>query len=308
MNGYQGDISDTDEEEQIENEIQPGFIINVRSRKGSRPSVPKRHSKKRRLGNGSVFDTALPSPIHPEIDLSLTDHIFSSDFDAKRFQNLPRLPLDYFSSLRLMEPLKSGERSLALELKDAIEATIDTRPKSSPSYAWTSTSGSDRKDFQSLPFENRSSAQTLFPEETRFGSAQVISETSTSERAATTKFSKQYRFLEDGLALTDEPRLLIEAKQPHQVVHANAAFTRSVIGTSSKIQRWIERQNSPTIQKDRKLQKALRDIIPDPDIHLIVYPVIGAEEVSHYLVTTSDESYPKKRRRTKNDDASRAVG
>ena len=101
--------------------------------------------------------------------------------------------------------------------------------------------------------------------------------------------------------------LLIEAESPHRVVHANAAFTQTVIGTSSNIQRWFVKQSSCTIPKNRSLKKALQDIIPNRDVHLVIYPVDGHEKVSHYLVETKDDSR-KKRRRSKHDEPHRAIG
>ena len=102
-------------------------------------------------------------------------------------------------------------------------------------------------------------------------------------------------------------RLLIEAERPYRVVHANAAFTQTVIGTTSNIERWSARQTSSNIPKKRSLKKALRDIVPNRDVHLVLYPVAGSEKVSHYLIETKDESWTR-RRRTKHDEAHIVVG
>ena len=103
-------------------------------------------------------------------------------------------------------------------------------------------------------------------------------------------------------------RVLIEAIRPYRVVHANAAFSKSVIGTSNNIQRWIDQQNSQRKSKAyRTLEKALRDMVPDLDVPLTVYPVLGSETISHYLVETI-YSNPKKRRRGKLEEPSRTIG
>lgn len=122
-----------------------------------------------------------------------------------------------------------------------------------------------------------------------------------------TTFSKRHRRLEEGLALTQIPRLLIEAESPHRVVHANAAFTQTIIGTSSNIQRWFVKQSSSNVPETRSLTKALHDIVPNRDVQLVIYPVDGREKVSHYLVETKDDSR-KKRRRSRHDEPHRAIG
>lgn len=62
------------------------------------------------------------------------------------------------------------------------------------------------------------------------------------------------------------------------------------------------------LQQQYSQNNPLRDIVPDTDIHLIVYPVIGTENVSHYLVETTDDSSRKKRRRGNSDEALGAIG
>lgn len=217
--GYDGDISQSEESDENGGlDVDVGFIVEIKPCTTSKLIQPRKRLKRRAPG-------VAPSPIHPDIDISLC-----ANADFQRYQ--------------------------------------------------------------------------------LSGGPQLISDITTLERAASTTFSKHYRSLEDGLALTEEPRLLIEANQPHHVVHANAAFKQNVIGTSLQIQRWIERQNSDKIPPNRTIHRALRDIVPDTEIHLIVYPILGTEKaVSHFLVETTDSSNRKKRhRRGKMDDVSRAVG
>ena len=102
-------------------------------------------------------------------------------------------------------------------------------------------------------------------------------------------------------------RVLIEANCPYRVVHANAAFSQFVIGTSTSIHGWMERQNSLRKSKNQVLEKTLREMIPDTNIHLTIYPVLGSEKVSHYLIETADLRQ-KKRRHGKLEEHSRAIG
>ena len=229
--GYDGDLSQSEESDENGGmDVDVGFIVEIKPCTTSKTIQPRKRLKRRAPG-------VAPSPIHPDIDISLCANVSSNDLlgNQKSHSMLSHLP---------------------------------TGP-------------------------------------------QLISDITTLERVASTTFSKHYRSLEDGLALTEEPRLLIEAACPHRVVHANASFTQSVIGTSSNVQRWIQKQNSDKIPPNRNIQRALRDIVPDTEIHLIVYPVLGQKSISHFLVETADDSSrirKKRHRRGKMDDATRAVG
>lgn len=102
-------------------------------------------------------------------------------------------------------------------------------------------------------------------------------------------------------------RLLLEAAPPHRVIHANAAFSKDVllIGRSSgsnrrkkkrpssrrSVQDWMEERNTPyhphlaTINRSRSLEKAIEDVIPDNvNIPFTCYPVLGAGQITHYLL------------------------
>ena len=78
------------------------------------------------------------------------------------------------------------------------------------------------------------------------------------------------------------------------MVHANVAFSKSVVGTSTNIQRWSERHNkSSKTQKIHSLQRAIRDLIPHEDIAVTVFPVMGNERsITHFMIETSVSDDP----------------
>jgi hypothetical protein len=79
-------------------------------------------------------------------------------------------------------------------------------------------------------------------------------------------------------------RLLIEAKKPHRVTYANAAFSHGMLGDQTNMHRWVEQQNSPESQQIhlRTLDSVIQDVFVNAPV--VVYPVLGSGKVSHYLV------------------------
>lgn len=288
MNGYLADISGSDESS---HEVR---ILSAKRSKieetGKVQRFSIKFSRKRRAPGSTFVKAPIKSPIHPDINYHMTKRVFSKDYpDAM---------------------MVVGTRSDCNRTK-AVSSPMQQLPIPAASASAGPPTG--------VPFQQNPISSEL----------QQTSTIIPCERMTAT-FSKRRRRLEEGLALTQTPRyvnhcrlfeanikclhnfvcflrLLIEAESPHRVVHANAAFTQSVVGTLSNTQRWFERQTSSNIPKTRSLKKALRDIIPNRDVHLVLYPVTGSEKVSHYLIETQDESR-KKRRRTKYDEAHRAIG
>lgn len=289
MNGYLADVSGSDDESSKEVRIVNSRRSTIGAKaKAKTGSGSSKRSRKRRAPASMTLKEALKSPIHPEINYQLTKHVFSKDFPEET-----KTMIDVETSRAMQSDIK---QRLPIST-----ASAEIGPLASLAEEETPISSE-------LP-----QTSTLIPCERR-----------------TTTFSKRHRRLEEGLALTQIPRyvstvvdskpplsfskiiffvtsLLIEAEPPHRVVHANAAFTQTIIGTSSNIQRWFVRQSCPEIPKTRNLKEALHDIIPNRDVDLVVYPVDGHEKVSHYLIETKDDSR-KKRRRIKHDEPHRAIG
>eukprot|EP00980_Cylindrotheca_fusiformis_P031402 scaffold26312_cov137-Cylindrotheca_fusiformis.AAC.2 len=307
MNGYCADISDNESVEDAKNEVIAGLKGNVGANSSNRLSHRRRRSLKRRapgLCGGQEF---MPSPIHPDIDISLTHCISSRAFDEKRYLGFPFFLAGSVAAFRQTKVHESPAiANIATNVRNESSENI-TAP-----VALNSIQTKQIKDgYSALLDEMNSSGRfQTEPESSKHvaGGPKVVSDTTVEERSAATIYSQQYRFLEEGIALTQTPRLLVEAESPHRVVHANTAFTRSAIGTSVNVQRWIERHSSPTIAQNRSLETALRDIVPDPEVHLTVYPVRGSEKVSHYLVEITEESNRTKRRRVHSEQASLTIG
>jgi hypothetical protein len=124
MNGGLADVSEGDEDS-VNNarmDIQSGSIIDVRTRNALRPLYRRRRSLKRRapvMSAMSAQEKPAPSPIHPDIDISFTHHISSSDFAVKEFSNISVLPVDYFITLAQWELGNAKARSNATKQVDA---------------------------------------------------------------------------------------------------------------------------------------------------------------------------------------------
>jgi hypothetical protein len=215
MNGYLADVSEGDEDSanDLGMDIQSGSIIDVRARDALRPLYRRRRSLKRRapdLSAMSAQEKPAPSPIHPAIDISFTHHISSSDFADKGFSNLSVLPVDYFTTLSQWELANAKARSNATKLMDASSEISSRGAESNPPGIKHATSRDQGKGSETRSYVKHASRIPQTESKTQqqhfSGGAQVISAISTVERAAATIFSKQYRFLEDCITLTQTPR------------------------------------------------------------------------------------------------------
>lgn len=252
------------------------------------------------------------SPIHPDIDISLTQHIaikndllslstdsvlrgaavgaaaaaVSSD-NLEIASSVPALSsavLHYFAELR-------KDLSVRKQEMNALAAGVPNRSPPPPS---------DKNRKRVADTE----------------AAQVITDVAS--------FSDQPYRLEDALDLTETPRyvwhsqlvdvilllshtswylsflsssrLLLEATSPHRVIHVNAAFSRKIIAAAigrlgNSAQEWMEAQNQSyrmLLSKHRTLQEALEEIIPEnATVPLTCYPVLGAGNITHYLIEAS---------------------
>ncbi|KAG7343024.1 hypothetical protein IV203_020969 [Nitzschia inconspicua] len=234
---------------------------------------------------------SMKSPIHPDIDITLTEHIaikndllspsadsvllgaaavssatnscFSTTEIVSAVPALSNAVLQYFAGLRNEISARTSKMSgKSIASKQPAKSSVE----------------SDRTSYK---------PNVVLPK-----TAQIISDVAS--------FSDQPYCLEDALDLTDTPRLLLEATSPYRVIHVNAAFSRNIIAAAngsrkSTAQEWIESQNQPhkISSKNRTLQEALEDIIPENvTVPLTCHPVLGAGSITHYLIeATSTEAF-----------------
>ncbi|CAJ1918793.1 unnamed protein product [Cylindrotheca closterium] len=271
MNGYLADVSGSDDEssQDVRSIVRRAKRSTIEATGNQYKHSSRKYSRKRRAPGLMLVKGTIESPIHPDINYHMTKLVYSRDYPVAGDMT----DVDSQSDLKRTKTLSSLMQQLPIPT-----ATADAGPAT---Y---------------LP-----SQQSPIPSELQQKSTIIPCERMTAT------VSKRQRRLEEGLALTKTPRVLIEGESPYRVVHANAAFTQTVIGTASSIQRWSARQTSSSIPKTRSLKKALHDIVPNRDVHIVLYPVAGSEKISHYLIETKDKSW-NRRRRTKHDEPYRAIG
>jgi hypothetical protein len=271
-----------------------------RKRAKSRRDV---HQQKRFANDKLLPLLSKKSPIHPDIDLSLTHHIAVKDDLLSATTDAVLHVAAVSQSIRSHDAsptVKQASFYSHVETASAIPALskavleyfADLRQQVAVNTAEGSRKRSTRtgREDKSSPLLNKGVA--AIP-----SMAQIISDVAS--------FSDEPYRLEDALDLADTPRyvyteivgsislftenprfcqrlalflflfvlhfrLLLEATSPHRVIHVNAAFSRKIIAAASGSRRcnaqvWIETQNKlhQRSSKNRSLQEALEDIIPE---------------------------------------------
>lgn len=217
--GYAGDVSVGSEDSSSEDSgdgIKPGFTISVTEQR-----TRSLHSTRRRKRSTTQSKGIAPSPIHPDIDISLTHHMTYSDLMGLRpplnnaaasssiqpTEALSRLLFGYFALIRTHAANSEVKnKGATMEGKSLDTASMQSDAKQAPKR---SARCSATKEDKKLP-SKRNPSKTLQTENEHEiqGSAkpQIIAANPTLVRDAPTTFSSEHLFLEDALALTKTPR------------------------------------------------------------------------------------------------------
>ena len=214
--GYSGDVSAGSEDSDYSSEesntrIEVGFVVKVKGKKEKRPTVAS-YRRKRPLKE------IAPSPIHPDIDISLTRHLTESDLIDKthasrvsRDENMDHhsIPSDVLSGLLVdcftaVRPIISNSSDRAplpnnghpmgqekFDLNKNFNTSEMTPGKNNLRQTAERMVGAPHTKIESI--ETQHSSQ----------SPQIIAD---NPAPMSITFSSHHCFLEDALTLTDIPR------------------------------------------------------------------------------------------------------
>lgn len=212
MNGYVADVSEGDEDstEDVNMDVHGGCNFNVKTGSASMPSHRRKRSRKRTASVLSEMQRPAPSPIHPDIDISLCRRISSKKFVQKEFLDFSALPADSLATPKLPKLAQAATWPNFAEELGGSSLTDSSQAEFEPLQPKEVRSRRRAKDFSSMAevMSSHTHSQTEkpnWPQHTS-GKAQVISDVTAAERAAATTYSRHHRFLEEGIALTLTPR------------------------------------------------------------------------------------------------------
>lgn len=245
MPGYEADVEEELEDEDSEQGRPVSRLMPLEANE----------SRKRTRHESRCSRKKLRKPIHPDIDLTLTELVSSDDFDRRK---------EKAAAHHRKAP---SPRELHSMLVDVL---AEAAPKSSEEDHLVEPSSSASSNTDSRSTSSASPPPPTFNTSTILRQPGQARSTDNGNSLGRLTYSNHVYLLKEAMDLSPQARLLIEAHPPYQVVHVNAAFLRQ-IGAAAP---------TPTMS----LRNVIRTHIGDRAATVFAILPDQGERVSHYMV------------------------